>query len=149
MAHSVTDQGIAMVGFRQLNAALARIGAGKADFGLAYELQRRLRTIGESVAASAPKFVSHRTGRHGDPSNPRLEDSVRISVTQRYASVYSSALHGGAQNVGGRVGRNKATLLKRADVSGWMNKAVAENAAFVEAEMEGLLDWLEAEFIAG
>jgi len=138
-----------MVGFQQLNVALGRIGAGKADFGLAYELQQRLRTIGEAVAKAAPQFVSHRTGRHGDPGNPSLEESVRVSVTQRQASVYSTALHGGAQNVGGKVGRNHATLLKRADVSGWMIKAVGSEREFVREEVDSLLEWLEREFVAG
>jgi hypothetical protein len=69
-------------------------------------------------------------------SNPTLEESVKVSVPTRSASVYSGALHGGAQNVGGKVGRNHATLLNRSDVSGWMIKAVSSNTALVEAELE-------------
>jgi phage gpG-like protein len=149
MAYAVRDQGLAMVGFQQLNAALQRIGGGRADYGLAYELQRRLRIVGDTIARSAPSFITHRTGRHGDVANPTLEESVRTSVTQRSASVYSTALHGGVQNVGGKVGRNHATILKRAEVSRWMIQAVTTNRAFVEGELDGLLDWLTAEFEAG
>lgn len=147
--YAVRDQGLAVVGYQQLQAALQRIGGGKGDYGLAYEVQRRVRIIGEAVAQAAPKFVSHRTGRHGDPGNPSLESSVRVSATQWSASVYSTALHGGVQNVGGKVGRNHATLLKRADVSAWMIKAVGSERAFVAAEIEDLLSWLEREFVAG
>jgi phage gpG-like protein len=145
--YSVRDQGLYMRGFTNLTKALARIdGEGISDFGIAYELRRRLTEIGESVARAAPGYVSHRTGRHGDPSQPTLEESVRVRVTQNLASVYSTAVYGGVQNVGGRVGRNHATLLTRAAASGWMNKAVAETAGYVAGELDGLLDWLLAEF---
>lgn len=147
MALSVKDQGILMVGFTQLQAALGRIES-KADFGLEYELQRRLRVVGEKVAKVAPQFVTHKTGRTNS-NGERLEDSVKVSVTTRSASVFSSSIYGGAQNVGGKVGRNRATLLKRSDASHWMDKAVASEREFVQAEMEGLVDWLLAEFEAG
>ncbi len=141
--------GVYMTGFTSLSRALARIeGEGLADFGLAYELRARLRAIGDKIGADAPQFLTHATGRHGSDSQPRLEDSVRVSVTTRTASVYSSAIYGGVQNVGGRIGRRHATLLTRGQVSNWMDRSVATNAAFVQAEAEGLTEWLLAEFHA-
>jgi hypothetical protein len=152
MPYAVRDQGILVNGFAGLQRALERIEGGKSNFGLSYELQKRLRTWGETVAKSAPGFVTHRTGRHGGPGNPRLEDAVKVSVTTKSASVYSTALHGGVQNVGGGPHAGWAARgphVRKANASGWMNRAVASNAAFVEAEMNGLLDWLVREFEAG
>ena len=145
--YAVRNQGIAMAGFTQLQRALLRI-AGVGDYGLAYELRRRLALIGETVAEAAPQYVTHKTGRHGNPDEPRLEDSVRVNVTTNMASVYSTAIHGGVQNVGGQVGRKRRTLLKRADVSQWMNKAVNAEKPYVEEELEGVIDWLVHEFEA-
>lgn len=148
-SYVVRDQGVVVHGFAALQRALNSVQS-RADYGLAYELQRRLRTIGEKVAESAPEFVTHYSGHTGpypgEPDNPRLEDSVRVSVTTRSASVYSTAMHGGAQNVGGQVGRKRHTILERAKVSKWMNKAVSSNYIFVDKEVDGLLDWLLSEW---
>jgi hypothetical protein len=152
MAFTVKDQGIAMVGFTQLNAALQRIGGGKGDFGLAYELQRRLAVVGETVAKAAPGFVTHRTGRHGDPSEPMLEESVKVSVTMNSASVYSSAIYGGVANVGGGPHAGWAARgphVQKANASHWMSRAVASERGFVDSELNGLLDWLVVEFERG
>jgi hypothetical protein len=144
MPYAVRDQGIAMRGFAALNQALTQMQA-KADFGLEYEMQRRLRMIGEVVAKAAPGNVTHATGRHGDPSNPTLEESVRVSVTARQGSVYSTALHGGVQNVGGGPHAGwgaRGPHVQRSEASGWMNKAVGKNSAYVQAQMEELINWL-------
>jgi hypothetical protein len=148
MPYAVKDKGVVMVGFTQLNQALSRI-SGRGNFGLDYELQRRLRLIGNMIASAAPGFVTHRTGRHGDPSVPRLEDSVRVSVTSRTASVYSIAVHGGVQNVGGGPHAGWAARgphVRKDRASGWMNKAVASKEQLVEEQLEGLLDWVVDEF---
>jgi hypothetical protein len=152
MSYKVQGQGVAMVGFTQINEALQRIDGGRGNFGIEYELQRRLRTIGETVAKAAPGNITHRTGRHGDESNGRLEDSVKVSVTTRSASVYSTSVYGGAQNVGAgpHAGwRARGPHIKAANASHWMNKTVNSQKAFVEAEMDGLLDWLVDEFERG
>ncbi len=141
-----------MVGFKELNAALNRIGYGKSDFGIEYELQRRLRIVGETVAKSAPGFVTHKTDRHGGPGNPRLEDSVRVSVTQKSASVFSTAEHGGVQNVGGGPHAGWAARgphVQKDKASRWMIRAVAANREVVAQQMDGLLDWVVDEFQAG
>lgn len=141
--YAVRDQGIVLHGFAQLQEALRRI-EGVGDFGLAYEVQAQMRRIGEKIAKDAPGFVTHKTGRHSDPNQPRLEESVKVSTTLRSASVYSTAIYGGVQNVGGRVGHG--AIVKRADVSHWMERAVATNQKYVQAEVEALLDRLLKEF---
>lgn len=148
MAFKISEQGIAMGGFSELNAALRRVEGGRGNFGLEYELQKRLREIGETIAKSAPGFVTHNTGRHGN-TGLRLEDSVKVSVAATSASVYSTAVHGGAQNSGagphaGWAARGPHIQKDRA--SRWMTKAVNSKRAFVQAEMEGLVDWVVEEF---
>jgi|SRR6185437_9203551 len=149
--YAVADQGVAVHGFTELNAALRRIEGGRGNFGLQYELQQRLREMGEAVARAAPQFVTHDT-KNARPGKPRLEDSVKVSVTARSASVYSTAPHGGVQNVGGGPKAGWAARgphVKAAKASHWMNRAVASNAAVIEAEMEELLDFIVREFEAG
>lgn len=150
--YAVTDQGIAMHGFAELQTALRGLEGGPGNFGLEYELQQRVRAMGEQVAKAAPRFVTHKTGRHGNPANPRLEDSARVSVTARSASVFSIAEHGGVQNVGGgpKAGWPARGPHVRADkASHWMNKAVASQAGYIEAETEQMLDWIVREFERG
>jgi hypothetical protein len=152
MSYAVRDQGVVLHGFSELNDALARIEGAKGNFGVEYELQQRLRAIGEEVAKAAPQFVTHKTGRHGNPGVQRLEDSVRVSVTTRSASVYSTAEHGGVQNVGGGPHAGwpaRGPHVRAANASHWMNRAVASKRDYVDAELDGLLDWIEAEFQAG
>lgn len=74
---------------------------------------------------------------------------LRVSVTRRYASVYSLRSVAARRTSAAEWAWRKATPLKRSDVSSWMNKAVAEEREFTEAELLGLLDWLDAEFEAG
>lgn len=149
MAYAVRDQGIAMHGFTALQQALLSIQE-RADYGMAYELQARLRLLGEKIAKDAPGFVTHYSGHRGpypkEPDNPRLGESVRVNVTTRAASIYSTAMHGGVQNVGGQVGRGRSALIERAKASHWMSKAVSTNYAFLQMEIEGLLDWVVREF---
>ena len=85
-----------MAGFTELTSALRRVSGGRGNFGLDYELQRRLRVIGETVAKAAPGFVTHRTGA----GTGALEGLVRVSVTGKAASVYSTSVYGGAQQYG-------------------------------------------------
>lgn len=147
MASPVRDQGIVMSGFTELNRALERIGS-RSNFGIEYELQRRLRTVGETVAKAAPQFVTHKTGRNSG----QLESSVKVSVTTKSASVYSTSVYGGIQNVGGgpKAGWSaRGPHIRRANASQWMNKGVASQRAFVTDELEGLLDWVVEEFNRG
>jgi hypothetical protein len=146
--YAVRDQAIVLNGYTQLTQALQRI-EGRGNFGADYEMQRRLRTVGETVAKAAPQFVTHTTGRHGSQGNPHLEDSVKVSVTARSASVYSTAEHGGVQNVGGGPKTGWAARgphVKRDRASKWMIRAVASEQEFIREEMDGLVDWVVEEF---
>ncbi len=115
------------------------------DVGTARELTARIRAVGEVVKKAAQERAPVGPGHPGEPG--RLHDSIKVSTMLKSASVYSTAVYGGVQNVGGRVGRNHATLLRRDMVSGYMNKAVAASEAYVEGEMLGLLDWLETQWM--
>lgn len=143
----VRDQGVALAGFGSLARTLRQIeGAG--NYGVEYELRRRLGEIGVKVGESAKQFITHKTGR-GDGA---LEDSVRVAVTQRAASVYSTSPYGGAQNVGAypKAGRGaRGPHIQARNASRWMNRGVASERAFIEEETEGLLDWLVREFESG
>jgi hypothetical protein len=149
VAFKVQDQGIAMAGFKELNDALHRIGS-RGDFGVEYEMQRRLRAIGEKVASVAPTFVTHRTQSRA--GGERLEDSVKVSVTKTQASVFSTAVHAGVQNSGGGPKAGWAARgphVRAANASHWMNEAVNSQREFVAEEMDGLVDWVVNEFELG
>jgi hypothetical protein len=144
MPPPVRDAAVAVRGFEEIQRALLTIGEGAEP-----ELRKRLRNIGEEVARAAPGFVTHKTGRHGGSGNPALESSVRVSVGLRSASVYSTALHGGVQNVGGGPHAGWAARgphVQHKNASEWMNKAVRSKQAFVEAEILDLLAWVETEW---
>ncbi len=143
--------GVVMHGFVELERALTRID-GPGNFGLDYELNRRIGNVGQSIARVAPSFVTHKTGRHGDPGQPRLEDSVKVSVTKRRASVYSSSIYGGVQQYGGgpHAGWHaRGPHVRRDQASKWMSRAVASQQAFIHEELDGLLDWVIREFERG
>ena len=142
MAFKTRDAGIAVRGLGEIQRALKSI-----DDGTYPELRARLKAIGVEIAHAAPGFVRHKTNRHS--GIPRIEDSVRVSLNRNSASIYSIAPHGGVQNVGGRIGRNHATIIKRSDASHYMDKAVASKRGFVEAEFDAVLDWIEQEFGRG
>lgn len=131
---------VVLEGFAQLQAALKRI-----EDGTYPELRERLRAIGEHVKARAEGNITHRTGRHG-AEGPRLGQSLKVSVTQRSASVYSTAVHGGAQNVGAWTRDGRGPHISRANASHYMDKAVKSEQAFVEQETEALIQWLLTTF---
>jgi hypothetical protein len=137
--------GVIVHGLVELETALRRID-GPGNYGLDYELNRRLRNIGEGIARVAPSFVTHNTGRGG--GDDRLEDSLGVSVTKRRASVFSRSAHGGAQQFGAgpKAGWSARGPHIRADrASKWMSRAVASRQEATIEEAEGLLDWLATE----
>lgn len=69
-----------------------------------------------------------------------------MSIRQSGASVYSDAPHSRVQDEGGQVGRNRATLLKRGEVSQYMTRAVRDSNALVSRRLEGLLADIERDF---
>src|SRR5438270_7329546 len=78
---------IVMQGFTQLQAALRRI-----EDGVQPELRSRIRKIGDRVALVAAGNAPRLTGE--------LQHSLRVSVNNSSASVYSTAVYGGAINYG-------------------------------------------------
>lgn len=140
MPYRVRNEGVALRGFAELQRALREI-----DRKQSAELRKRLRNVGQDVAKVARNNVTHESGRHF--GSPAIEDSIRVAISRNSAAVYSTAPHGGVQNVGGRVGHG--AILKRADVSQYMNRAVAQTREEVARELDGLLDWLVDTFERG
>lgn len=108
-------------------------------------LKRRLREAAQPVADQAKANVTHKTGRHGN-SGPTLERSIKVGVNARSVSVYSAAVHAIVQDQGGRVGRNRATLLRRASVSQYMTRAVQQKTPEVIDRVDRVLDDLAKDF---
>lgn len=123
------EAGVYVEGLAAMQRVLFRAG-----HELGPELRLRLKAAVEQVRVTAQADAPSRSGR--------LRASIRVSVTQRSASLYSTAIYGGVQNYGGKVGRDHATLLKRAEVSQYMTRAAQSNKERVAREVEGVLDWL-------
>lgn len=137
----VSDEAVAIEGLTALQRAFRRISKDAAK-----DLRRELRTIARGVAVVARRNVPHKTGRHGGPDVPYLEKTIRTSVTLTGASVYSDAPHAYVQDRGGQVGRDHATLLKRADVSHYMTNAVRDSRGDVERRLGRLMDELGRDY---
>ena len=130
---------------RGLDIMLHGLKTGAA--GVAPELRQRLRNAGEGIVAPvARKYapVGVRSARYRF-SGPSLNESIKAGATRAGANVYSTSIYGGVQNYGGRVGRNHATVLRRADVSQYMTRAVTDTHVATVRHVEGTLDWLERE----
>lgn len=134
-----TKSAIAVRGLTELQRAFRQAEGNASKY-----LRAELREIAKGVARDAKGNVTHKTGRHS--KGPRLKGSIRVSVTARSASVYSNAAHALVQDVGGQVGRNRATLLKRAEVSQYMLKATHNAGPHIERQVEQMLDRLGRDF---
>lgn len=137
-----TGSGVVVQGLADMQRVLR-----KAESELAPQLKVRLKMAGEKIVApaaraNAPVGVRSQRYRFGGAD---LKDTIRVTATGRGASVYSTAVYGGVQNYGGRVGRNHATILARGNVSQYMTRAVASTKVPVSREVEGVLDWLSHE----
>lgn len=108
-------------------------------------LRRELRDIANDIRDTARAGVGHKTGRHGG-SGTRLAQSIKSRVTGTGASIYSAAPHAIVQDVGGRVGHGKQTILKRADVSHYMTEAVDDARPYVNRRLDELLAEFGREF---
>lgn len=115
-----------------------------ANSELAGELRKRLAGAVEVVHVSARENAAALRDSPYNFGKP-LSQTLKVSVTQRSASVYSTAVWGGAQNYGGQVGRGGATLLRRDSVSQYMTRAAQTNHVRVAAQVESVLEWLEHE----
>lgn len=133
---------IVVQGFTELQRALRAT-----EIGVQKEVQARIKVIGAHVAEAAKGNVSHNTGRHS--SDPSIESGMRVSAVLRGASIYTLAIHGGAQNVGAWKKSGRGPHIKRADASHYMDRAVTSSRAFVEAETQAVLDWITTTFQEG
>jgi hypothetical protein len=148
VAYRTVDAGVAVRGWKELTRTLHQLSS-KADFGIEYELQRRLRVIGEKNAKAAERFITH---KYGHTKTDPLEGSMRVSVTQNRAAVFSTSAHGGVQNVGGGPAAGWAARgphVKRANASKFAIRGVQAEREWTQAEMEGLCDWIVEEFERG
>lgn len=127
---------VAVQGFAQLSAALARIADGTQD-----ELKARIRAVGERVA-----LVAAGNAPRGDTG--QLQHSIRVAVAGRGASVYSSSLYGGAQNVGAWV-KGRGPHISRTRASHYMDRAVDQTAPWVVTELDSVMEWVTTTFTEG
>lgn len=126
------NNAIAVQGFSQLTRALQKI-----EDGIYPELRQKLKEIGNTVALVAAANAPRRTGE--------LQLSIKSSVTTANASVYSSAVYGGAINYGAypHLGpQARGPHINRANASHYMDRAVTELSPWVEQETNAVIDWL-------
>ena len=128
-----SDNSIHVEGLAPLQRALK-----KAEGETGKQLRRELRAIANDVRDAAKSNAPKRSGA--------LAGGVKSSVTQRGASVYSNLVYAYVQDRGGQVGRNRATLLRRSDVSQYMTRAVQREAPRVQRRMERVLDRIGRDF---
>lgn len=146
--YRIQDAGIAVRGWDGLTRVLHNLSS-KGEFGIEYELQRRLRIVGEKNAKAAERFITH---KYGSSTDDPLEGSTRVSVTRNRAAVYSASAHGGVQNVGGgpKAGWGaRGPHVQARNASRWVIKGVNAEREWTQAEMEGLCDWIVLEFERG
>lgn len=122
-------------GLRETQAALRR-----ADSDAPKRMRAALRDIAEGVRSDA-RGNSPTGPRPKRASSPELASSLRVSARAGSVSVFSNAPHAAVQNWGGRVGHG--AIIRRARASHYLSRAVAQNQARVERDMNALLDNLE------
>lgn len=130
------NNAVAVQGFQQLSRALKRI-----EDGVYPEFRKKLKEIGDRVALVAASNAPRRTGE--------LQHSIKTSVTERGASVYSTAIYGGAQNFGAfpHMGKeHRGPHIKRANASHYMDRAVTQLESWVEQETQAVIDWVISTF---
>lgn len=128
-----------MVGFTEIYRALKAI-----EGGMPREVRAMFRAIGEAVKEQAAANVTHRWPDR--PVSIRLAESLKVSITQTRASVYSTAPHGGVQNVGGW-SKSSGPHVSRGNASHYMNHAADEKRGWVAEQMDAVLDWAISEFL--
>lgn len=129
----VAGEGVVIEGLVPLQRALRR-----SEGNLGKNLRKRLREAAEPVKSAAKGNVRSRSGT--------LEGSIRIGVNLSSVSVYSNVVYANVQDQGGRVGRNHATLLKRAEVSQYMTRGIQQAQGAVNQRVGRVLDDLANDF---
>lgn len=120
---SVRIEGLA--GFRR---ALKKI-----DKDVDRELKVAMRTVTNTVRDRARTNAPIRSGA--------LRKSIRTSVTNKRAAIYSNVEYAAIQEYGGQVGNG--AIVERAKASHYMRRAVAESRGEGEAIWEAILDSIE------
>ena len=141
----VYGNAVIMVGYTELQRSLRTL-AGPGNFGIDYEVTQRLKAIGEKVAVAAPRFVSHKTGKSGAGEGGPLGGSVGVSVKLKQAETFSRAIYGGVQERGGWTKSGRGPHVSRGAASHWMSRAVESQGAAIQAEVDGMSDWVAREF---
>lgn len=134
-------QGVAVEGLAPLQRALK-----KAEGDAGKELKASLKAIGEEVVKPRAERYAPVGPRPKRSDSPPLAESIRVAAAGVGVSVYSSAPHAAVQDSGGRVGRDRATVLTRENASQYMTRAVRDSQADISQRLEGLLDALENDF---
>lgn len=131
------EEGVVVEGLGPMIRVLAR-----AEHELAPQLRDRLkRGVGGIVLPVARGYAPVVSGR--------LRGSLKVSVTQRGASIYSASVYGGAQNYGAWKRDGRGPHIPRDRASHYMTRAVQTTRPRVEQEVLGLLDWLKRELEDG
>lgn len=110
------DSALHVRGLAQLQKALRDV---EGDVGP--DLRKRLREVAEPARSRAMANVQHKTGRHGQEKK-HLADTIKVGVTQRAVSIYSTSPYAAVQDIGGHVGHG--AVIERAKASHYMTKAV-------------------------
>lgn len=127
------NSAVVLSGFSELIRAV-----GSIEDGADLEARRRVAEVGRRVALVAAANAPRRTGE--------LQHSVKSSVAGSSASIYSTAVYGGAVNFGAWTKFGRGPHITRAGASHYMDKAVKETSPWVAERMDGLLDWVTRKF---
>lgn len=133
-ARAGSGDAIVISGFAQLQAAFGRIADGTQQ-----ELQGKIKEVGGRVALVAAGFAPR--GATGE-----LQHSPKVSAVTRGASVYSTAVYGGAINFGAWMKNARGPHISRGRASHYMDRAVTSTAPWVAQEMDSILDWVTTKF---
>lgn len=141
LKHNEGMYGVAVVGFEEVYRALKGI-----EGDLPKQVRKNLRLIGKIVKDQAEANAGNIR------KSGALAGSIKVSLSPKAASVFSTAPHGGVQNVGGgpHAGWSaRGPHVKRANASHYMNKAVDSTRGEVQQAMEELMQWVASELAKG
>ncbi len=124
-------------GVKKAQAALAKVSAD-ATAGV----RRTLREGAGDIAEDARANITH-------PVTGALGRGIRVGATARGAVVFNDAPHAVVQDVGGKVGRGRSTVLTRSTVSQYMTRAGRDGAGKVVSRVDRLLKRIESDFKGG
>lgn len=125
--------GVYLEGLSDLRRALKRVDR-ELDRSLAKSLREIGKKVRDRVRAGALRFAQSHT----------LEKSLRYSVKQKTASIYSDVVYSRVQEYGGRVGHG--AVIRRADAHHYMTEGIAASRRVIDSNLESVLDDLAAAY---